>query len=211
MFVNPVKSQRGMKNIGFLEDLKLEIRIWMTRLSNLTSRRTLSTREKSGIIKLYRERFSTDYFVETGTYIGDMVVNLRNDFKHIITIELSGELFRRAEKRLKRYKHVRMIRGDSGEVINKILLKTNKPTLFWLDAHFSGGVTAMTDKHTPVKSELKAIMKHRIKTHVVLVDDADMFDGSFGYPKVSELRHMVKRLAPKYLIENKDGIIRIHP
>ncbi|MDD5318599.1 MAG: hypothetical protein PHF79_02140, partial [Candidatus Pacebacteria bacterium] len=54
-------------------------------------------------------------FIETGTYLGDMLYAIRNDFDKIYSIELSNELFARAQKRFKRNKHIEIINGDSGE------------------------------------------------------------------------------------------------
>jgi hypothetical protein len=51
--------------------------------------------------------------------------------------------------------------------------------LFWLDGHFCGGVSAHGDKGTPILEELNLILSHRVKEHVILIDDARLFNGTF--------------------------------
>jgi hypothetical protein len=47
---------------------------------------------KQRAIKSYARRFGLSVFVETGTYLGDMVEAVRPHFKKIYSIELSEEL-----------------------------------------------------------------------------------------------------------------------
>ena len=197
--------------MDFIADCKLEIEILSTKIANLFATRTISSGEKVLTIKYYKNKFSINNFVETGTYIGDTLWSLKDGFENLVSIELSRVLYRRAKRRFSGIKKVKLINGDSGEEIEKILKKIKQPTLFWLDAHWSGGSTAMADKRTPIVRELEAILRHKIKNHVVLIDDADMFNGEFDYPAVLEVRKTVKKLAPRHSISVKDSIIRIIP
>ncbi|MEO6419409.1 MAG: hypothetical protein ABIP39_08395, partial [Polyangiaceae bacterium] len=80
-------------------------------------------------------------FVETGTYLGDMVNRMEKDFDEIVSIEVAPTLHARATARFRRKSHVRILLGDSAKVLADLLEGLSVKTLFWLDGHFSGGVT----------------------------------------------------------------------
>ena len=53
--------------------------------------------------------------------------------------------------------------------------KLEEPTLFWLDGHYSGGVTARGSKETPILDEVDKILSTKESRHVLIVDDARCF------------------------------------
>jgi hypothetical protein len=59
--------------------------------------------------------------------------------------------------------------------------------LFWLDGHYSEGITARGDEDCPVLYELFHIFSQRwFIEGVVLIDDARLFDGD-RWPKLSDV------------------------
>lgn len=136
-------------------------------------------------------RFRPEMFVETGTLFGDMTFAQRNNFLQLYSIELDDYLFARAVRRFSRYPQVRILHGDSGQKITEVLREVDRPCLFWLDAHYSGGITAHGEKMTPIFDEIRHILNHPIKTHVIVIDDARLFNGTDGYPSFRELRDFV--------------------
>jgi hypothetical protein len=164
---------------------------------------------KAALVKDYARKFSVQTLVETGTYLGDMVESCKTSFRHIITIELSADLHARATQRFATDRHVCVLHGDSGEVLAAVLARLDARCLFWLDAHYSGGVTAQGDVLTPIYAELDCIFAHRVPNHIVLVDDAGDFVGKEGYPTVAELRQFVAHRRPDTEFEVRDDIIRI--
>lgn len=58
--------------------------------------------------------------------------------------------------------------------------------------------------------ELKSIFSHKIKEHVILIDDARCFTGQEDYPTIRALKEFVMKNRPDYLFEVKDDIFRIH-
>jgi hypothetical protein len=112
-------------------------------------------------------------FVETGTYLGDGIERVKNDFKFIHSIELHEKWYNHAKDRFKNDNNVFLHLGDSGEVLCNLINEFNEPTLFYLDAHFSGGDTAFgkeDEKGIPLLRELKALGKRNYKD-IIIIDD----------------------------------------
>ena len=148
-------------------------------------------------------------FVETGTYLGDTVYFLRNLFKKIISIELDHKLYEKALKRFGSYDHIKILQGDSGELIQKILNYINEPCIFWLDGHYSGDITAKGALSTPIFNELTAIFNHKRKDHIILVDDARCFDGTNDYPRIEYLIKFINEHNPLLKITIMNDVIVI--
>lgn len=165
---------------------------------------------KQDAIRYYQKKYSINILVETGTFRGEMVYAQRNDFSKIYSIELSEELCRLAQKRLKKYGHIEILQGDSGKMLKQLVEKISEPAIFWLDGHYSGFETAKGDYATPVYQELDAIFSTSLN-HVILIDDARLFVGKDDYPTIEELQKYVaaKRGTAELTIE--DDMIRITP
>ena len=87
--------------------------------------------------------------VEIGTYYGDMVDAMKDVFVQLYSIELSTELYKKAKKRFKAEKRIGLICGDRDLELMNIMNKIDQAALFWLDEHYSAGVTAKGEKDTP--------------------------------------------------------------
>jgi hypothetical protein len=140
--------------------------------------------------------------------MGDMVQAQKKKFRRIYSIELGMELFHKAVKRFKRDKNVTIVQGDSGEVLPEILLRINEPAIFWLDGHYSSGVTAKGKKECPIFEELNAIFNDHKFNHILLIDDARCFVGDGDYPSVNQLTEYIKSRNAKYEVRVEDDIIR---
>ncbi|MBC8052890.1 MAG: hypothetical protein H7Y13_07485 [Sphingobacteriaceae bacterium] len=165
---------------------------------------------KQNNIHQCREKYNTRILVETGTFLGDMVEAQKHYFEKVISIELSKDLHLRAIERFKDDKCVTILQGDSGIVLKDLLSQINQPALFWLDGHYSAGITAKSDKNTPVLAEIEVIIKH-LETHIILIDDARLFTGEEDYPTIPELCDFVLSLNPSKHIYVADDIIFITP
>lgn len=161
-------------------------------------------------IKTFAQKYGIRVFIETGTYLGDMVAAVNTDFDKIYSIELSEDLFKQAVKRFAGYKHIAIVHGDSAKVIPEILRRIEVPCLFWLDGHYSAGITAKGEKETPIWEELEHICDHPIKNHVILIDDASLFVGKNDYPTMESLQKFVESRFPGYIFEVRDDMIRIY-
>ena len=148
--------------------------------------------------------------IETGTYKGAMIISCKKLFKKLYSIELDKTLFESANQFFKSYNHIKIINGDSGEKIQSLLTEINEPCVFWLDGHYSGGITAKGDIETPIVAELEAILTHNIKNHVILINDARLFNGENDYPTINALTLYVKNKDKSKTISVENDIIIIN-
>jgi len=160
-------------------------------------------------IEGYRRAFRLASLVETGTYAGDTVEAQRKRFRKVVSIELSPDLYRAALARFANRQNVMLLEGDSADLMESVVAQLEGPALFWLDGHYSTGITAHGNLDTPVQRELEIILASA-DDHVILVDDARCF-GSGDYPTLDAVQALVGRLRPGWTCHVEDDIIRIHP
>jgi hypothetical protein len=165
---------------------------------------------KQRTIEEFTKKFHTAILVETGTFLGEMVEAQRGNFQKIYSIELSEKLFLKAKKRFRDHPHIKILYGDSGIVLSKVMPEIEKPALFWLDGHYSEGITAKGTKNCPVPEELEIILKSPLP-HVILIDDARLFNGTNDYPTVGQIEEIVRSNNRRYFIETKNDIIQLTP
>lgn len=195
----------------FLWRKKNELYNWYTIPSYKTKRET--------ILSTARKYNQNTVFIETGTYMGDTVEYVKNQFSKIFSIELSKELAEKARQRFSADSKISIVQGDSATQLGNILQSVNAPCLLWLDGHYSSEfwvgdeyvVTAKGEKETPILEELRQVANHSIKNHVILIDDARLFVGKSDYPAISELRSFVATNFPDHTFAAKNDIIRILP
>lgn len=90
----------------------------------------------------YAHKYNLKVLIETGTYLGEMIEAMSSHFDRIYSIELSEYLHAKARRRFKDKPNVKLIHGDSGTELKNVLATIRQPSLFWLDGHYSAGVTA---------------------------------------------------------------------
>ena len=165
---------------------------------------------KHAIIKDYQRRFGLRVFVETGTFAGDMIDAVKQRFERVVSIERDPGWHARAVERFRSDPHVLLLQGDSGVRLREVLASLTEPALFWLDAHYSGPITARGVVDSPIAQELAALRAHPVRGHVVLVDDMRDFTGRDGYPTVDELVAWIRGTDPAAVVEVKDDVLRWH-
>ena len=165
---------------------------------------------KMRVVRSYLRKYRLGTFIETGTYRGDTLMLLAAEGVDCVSVELSQELHRLASRLFARRGNIKLVQGDSGEVIPRLLETLDKAALFWLDGHYSGGSTAKGLQDSPIAAELRAIFGHGIGGHVILIDDARCFTGRDGYPHLDHLLAEIREEG-KYLAEVSTDIIRLIP
>jgi hypothetical protein len=163
---------------------------------------------KQRTVEEYARRYGLRILVETGTYYGEMVAAMRRRFNEIYSVEFDSALARRAQKKFSRWPHVHILEGDSQRVVPELLQSLDHPALFWLDAGYYGWAGLQGDKQR-LTSELEAVLGHRVKDHVILMDDARGLNGENGAPTVAELKQRLESQFPGRLVEVKHDIVRI--
>ncbi|MEK7497298.1 MAG: hypothetical protein AAB656_00060 [Patescibacteria group bacterium] len=166
---------------------------------------------KVKIISDYAKRFRTETLIETGTYLGQTVDDLKSTFDMIYSVELDKILYRNAKRIFSRRKNIKIIQGNSSIILPRIIKHIKECSLFWLDAHYSGGITTRGSKETPILDELQAVARSKVKGHVILIDDAREFTGKGNYPTIKKIRTFVNEKFPNYKIKISDDIIQIYP
>ena len=161
---------------------------------------------KRKILLGYIKKYKLKTFMETGTCYGDMLAGLKNYVEQAISIEIDETLYQNAQNRFHNCDNVKIIFGDSAKILPSLLDNLDAPTLFYLDAHYSGPGTGMGDVEAPLLNELKTLLNTDIKNHIILIDDARHL-GSNNYPTLEEIKNLFKQTA--LVVRNDHDIVRI--
>jgi len=127
-------------------------------------------------VAVIAEMMGATCFVETGTFQGGTAAWASTMFKTVHTIELSEELFSKWSPVLQSRGNITCHQGTSPAVMRKLLPTIKETTIFWLDAHYSAGITAGKDDECPLLEEIKIIRETMDLTKTcILIDDARLF------------------------------------
>lgn len=164
---------------------------------------------KQHIVAWYRNASPENrILIETGTFRGDMIAAMRRKFEKIVSIELSPELHAEAVGRFARFPRITILPGDSAKVLPHVLASLKRPAIFWLDGHYTRGAVR-GDVTTPISEEIAVVLKHPTRGHVILIDDARLFNGSDDYPSLPEFLSEIKKAAPHLHVRVLNDVIRI--
>ena len=195
--------QRSLKNIAVDQPhkntsllwlmAKRIYRVWQAARAELIWRirgcpAPLPPHVKRSVLRKLAKQHRSQIFVESGTYYGETLGALRCRFEELHSIELSDDFYQRAVKRFAHDLKIHLWHGDSGHVLANVATRIHGRALFWLDGHYSGGSTALGCEVTPIMRELKIIAAMPARSdHLVVVDDARLFNGTDGYPTMQQL------------------------
>ncbi len=143
--------------------------------------------------------------------MGEMVAACREMFNCIISIELDHNLAQRARRRFARYSHILIVHGDSSKSLARIVAELDGPALFWLDAHYCGGMSTRGVLDPPILRELDVILSRRVTGDVVLIDDAYDFGHRPGYPSVDEVHEFVLSRSGAFSLTERSYVLRLLP
>ena len=166
---------------------------------------------KHSVIRSFVDNNLGYTFVETGTYLGDTIFALRDDFMKLYSVELSKELYENAVLRFHLDDKIFVFQGDSAEILPKMLGRIDGPVLYWLDGHYSGpGTAKASNTQCPIIAELNAIIARNNCNDVILIDDARLFGWRSGYPSKRKLRSVVRENFPHHRMDIRADIICIY-
>jgi hypothetical protein len=176
---------------------------------------------------IFLEKLQDDYrkyscFIETGTATGETTFALEPYFNEIHTIEVSETLYNKA-KTLYNGNKINFILGDSAQVFPSLLPKMNNKCIFFLDGHYSSGVTGKGIKDVPLIEEITYINNLYMNEAIIIIDDFRLFglDQSSGIigedwseiKKETLLNILISRISKVYHLESqysKDDRLIIH-
>jgi hypothetical protein len=126
---------------------------------------------------LTRHGFKNATWIETGTFWGETTNFLSKTAKRVVSIEPQPELFKKAQQRFADVKNVEIINGLSEEVFPVLLPTVSGRVNFWLDGHYSEGITHLGPQETPIVDELSAITDNmkNLEGVCVMIDDLRLF------------------------------------
>lgn len=138
--------------------------------------------------------FST--LVETGTLYGHTAIHASRLFSQVITIELNTQLHTSALNINQRIKNIEFIHGNSGAEVDRLVDRLVSPTVFFLDAHWSGDNTVdwsaskfqgfptetshlgqsdstlpTSTEQVPLDKEIDAILNRFAHESLIIIDD----------------------------------------
>ena len=162
-------------------------------------------------IKVLKRWGGVGTWVESGTYFGKTSHALSQFSNQVYTIEPDPKLHEAAAKKYGKISNIRFINGLSEEKLVEILdgldYEEKKDISFWLDGHFSAGVTFKGPTDTPIIHELETIEREisKFEQVTVLVDDVRCFNPEnpnySSYPDLNYLVSWAQKLNLFWIIE----------
>jgi hypothetical protein len=179
---------------------------WQLRGKPLRSPHLLKQRT----VRAYGERYGLRILIETGTYYGEMISAVKSSFDRIYSVEFDPALAQRAARLFARDSRIQILEGDSQQVLPALLRSLAQRALFWLDAGYYGWAGHESDKRR-LSVELETILRHPVKGHVILMDDAHGLNGKNGALTMPELKSRIETEFPGHTVEVEYDILRITP
>jgi hypothetical protein len=142
---------------------------------------------------LLRNGHPDSTWIETGTYLGETTRFLAKRSQFVHSLEPEPTLFANAKELFKNAGNVRIINGTSETVLPGLLPAISGSVNFWLDGHYSAGITYKGSQDTPIADELSCIARNlaHLNQVCVLIDDVRLFvdnsNENSGYPPLDFL------------------------
>ncbi len=128
------------------------------------------------LVSSLKSALPLDIFAETGTFQGDSIASVRDQFSEIYSVELSDEYYELAVERFTGDARINLVHSDSPSALQEWGQKlSERSALYFLDAHWCAAEnTASILSQCPLLDEIKAIGKLNSDS-VIVIDDARLF------------------------------------
>lgn len=174
-------------------------------------------------IKHIQKTFNCPIGIETGTLRGWTTVAMATMFPKVFTIEAELTNFSISRMLLKPIKNVKMLYGNSGEILDTLLaelsptLASNERIFLYLDAHWN--------EYWPLLDELRAIAKHLKHKACIVIDDVQVpgrpdipFDSYGGHacsyeyvkPVLIEIYGGEQMYVVEYMYPDDESVLKCH-
>ena len=154
--------------------------------------------------------------VETGTFKGSTAKKLSSLADYVTTIEANEIFYRKALTWVTDVGNITPVLGESGVLLGDHLPNAEMNCLVWLDAHFSGGITAGEFNPCPLINELSQILPLRNASNsIILIDDSRGLIGESGWPLLSDLVCLLNQhgfsslIIDDVLVASSSGILKV--
>ena len=139
-------------------------------------------------------KYKTDNFIEFGTYKGNgCKLAFFMGFKNIHSIEIDNFYYNLNKISLSRFKNIQLYKGSTLDVLPELLEKIDEQSTFWIDSH--------NDNDCPILKELEILSTHKIKNHILLIDDMRMFGtATHEFITIDQIIQSIKKINPDYHI-----------
>ncbi|MFP5456195.1 MAG: hypothetical protein ACLGHK_11940 [Alphaproteobacteria bacterium] len=152
-------------------------------------------------------------WVETGTHMGITTEFLAKRYPFVHTIEPAAVFYEAARAKFAG-QNVNVILGTSETVFPELLPMLHGDINFWLDGHYSAGLTFKGSKECPVEDELAAISRNlaNFSKVCILIDDIRCFlpdaAGYADYPSLDSLVDWARAHGFRWRVEHDILILR---
>jgi hypothetical protein len=113
-------------------------------------------------------------FIETGTWLGDTILEMEPYFESLYTIEINEKFYNDIISKYTNNK-INFLLGASEDKLVEILPSLIDNSIFFLDGHWSAGDTGRGAKDVPLYDELTAIDKYFLPNAIIIIDDVRLF------------------------------------
>lgn len=125
-----------------------------------------------------QKKYGIKTIVETGTWHGDSTLWAAEYFDLVYTVELDPDFYTDCLDRFEHIDNIMAFCGDTRDRLPLIINKLTEPTLFFLDAHWTGEAGTHDEiAMCPAVDEIEIINKLCKVEHVIIVDDVRMMKG----------------------------------
>lgn len=163
------------------------------------------------LIKNTLTKYVAPVFIETGTWLGEGVLAAKEaGFKRIISIEISGKVYKNARKKFVDDNNIEIILGDSSIVLSNIIKNVEEKITFVLDAHgFEYGNIVGQGREGleqwPLIKELQIIAQHPRNDHTIIIDDIRLL--KLFNTSITEVVNILNKINENYCISLIDGLL----
>jgi hypothetical protein len=152
-------------------------------------------------------------FIETGTYRGNTTRWASRHFASVYTMEQAEGLYQEHNQELRALGNVEPLFGDSKTLLPQVMAQVgDRPAIFWLDGHWSGGETAGENDQCPLLAELQTLKNRH--GDIILIDDASLFlsvppvpHDPAQWPTLADIFRLLERPAAQPYVQVIDDVI----
>jgi hypothetical protein len=123
---------------------------------------------------MLRDAFRIEVFVEGGTYHGDTALWAAQHFSTVHTIEADPNLHHQFKALARNPTNIQAHLGSTVNVLPHIVPSLVRPSIFWLDSHWSAGATYGEGAECPLLTEINNA-HNSCTEHPIFIDDARYF------------------------------------